>query len=292
MSAGEHVSAGEFGWRGGAGRGLRRAALGAGPAAVVLLIALSASGAPVSGTTHTYTAPYKGAHISTRTIGTMNGCGGGGHPKRVYFNRTAGVGGFSENASAKWCGSSANNSANFQGVFTVAFPFHVKSSGAHNISVTWLTVATGSVNLTAGTCSASSSTYYAGCTRSAAAFVYGSAYLLDKTTGTKIKLSNHWPGNSTYVDNYTSCAYGKCNSVASKLSSSTLRTGAAYWAWYWNGTVLNASHNYTLKMSINGGVTVVLTTTGGATLSGASADGQLNSATLGNEEKLYAIAIQ
>lgn len=257
------------------------------PVVVLLLMAPTAGASSVK----TIVAPYKGVHPILANPTSVSGCGGGAQSVHAFFNATAGIGGFSDNASTKWCSAYTNNSANMQGRFSIGVPFKLKTSGVRNITALWLTVSFGGVNLTAGTCTGSSTSLYSGCTRSASAFVYGTAYLLDKTTGTHTKLSNKWLGNSTYVSNYTSCMYTRCSSTHSKTTSAVLSTGNAYWVWQWNLTSINATHNYSLKMTIFGGVTVTLSTSGGATLSGASADAQMNSATLGNKQQLLSITI-
>jgi len=259
-------------WR----RGVAAAAGLGGPALVLVLLASVVTAN--TAVTKVIVAPYKGVHAILKDTSTPTGCGGGAHGTKSYFNVTSGVGGFVDNGSTKWCTTSTNNSIVEEGSFTVAFPIHVKANGTYSIAALWLTQAYGSVNLSAGTCTASPTAYYSGCTRSAATFVYGSAFLLDKTTGIHTKLSNKWPGNSTYISNYTSCIYRGCTSTGKKTTGS-LHTGAAYWAWYWNGTVLNTTHIYTLKMTVFGGVSLLLYTSGGASLTGASADGQLNTGT-------------
>lgn len=280
--------------RGGGGRGGRRAtlprAVGTGTAvlAALLVVGLAAASAPGS---KSLSAPWTTAHVKRTDPTTFSGCGTPTVVRKSFFNKTTGVGGFSDSANATECAAHMNNSAEAEGTFTVDLPIHVKTNGTYNLTILFVTVATGSVNLTAGSCSGSATTYYSGCTRGAGSFVYGTSVLKDRTTGTTTKLSGKWPGNSTYVSNYTSCVYTKCSSMASKRSAATLTTGTSYWAWYYNGTSLSSADKYTLVMTVYGGAYVRLVTTTGATLKGASGVATLNSASLGNYEELYSVTL-
>lgn len=255
----------------------------------VLLIVASATLGSV-GPGVTMTAPYKSALVALSNPMSTSGCGKGATVHAAFFNKTSGVGGFSDNGTSSWCTTSTNNSARFIGQIEVSLPVHVSKTGTHTISAVWVTIAVGSVNLTAGTCAGSSSTTYTSCTRSSSAFVYGSAYLLDKTTHKKVGPSNVWPGNSTYVSNYTSCYFTACSSTGTAKTSSSFSTGSSFWAWNWNGIAMNSTHKYVLRMFVFGGVNVVLKVSG-ATLTGTSANAQLNSATGGNDEDLYSITV-
>jgi hypothetical protein len=255
---------------------------------VLLLVPSSLGSITPAVTLHT---PYKPAKIILTNPATMSGCGTATLVSPAAFNKTNGIASFSDNANTTWCSSHANNSASSVGSVGVNFGIHVKTTGTHTVQVTWLTVATGFVNLSAGTCTGSSSNPYSGCTRSAQVFVYGTAFILDKNTNKRILLTNKWPGNATYISNYTSCHFTSCTSKVMGGSSGSLHTGAAYWFWNFTGVSLNATHNYSLKMTIFGGARANLVVTGGATLSAATADAQLNSATLGNKEYLYSISI-
>lgn len=252
-----------------------------------LMVAPAAAVAP----NFTLHPPYTHAKVALTNPATKSGCGTDTLVSGAAFNKTSGAARFSDAANTTWCTKSTNNSAVQEGSVTLSFAVHVKTTGAHTISVVWVTIATGFVNLTAGTCSGNSGSLYSGCTRSAQTFVYGSAVLIDKNTLKKTGPSNKWPGNFTYISNYTSCYYTTCTSTHMGGSSGSLHTGSAFWVWDWNGTAMNATHNYTLKMTIFGGVKTMLMTSGGAALAGASANAQLNSATLGNEEDLYSITV-
>jgi len=254
--------------------------------AVATVLAPSTLGAVTPGVT--LKAPYKKATVVLTNPATVAGCGGGAIRTSAFFNKTTGIGGFSDNSSSTWCTSSTNNSASYTGRLALTLPVKFATSGMHTITVLWDTVIAGSVNLTAGTCAGSASAPYSGCTRSSEAFVYGFAYLIDKTTHKKVA-SNAWPGNFAYVDSYTSCRYTNCSTTSSAKSSATI-SGSFFWAWYWNKTAVNSTHKYVLSMTLSGGAAVVLKVSG-ATLSGAKADAQLNSATGGNDEQLYSVTI-
>jgi hypothetical protein len=253
----------------------------------LLVFAPSASAGSGS---HTFTAPYKSAKAVLSDPNTTAGGGSGTQVQKATWNKTSGIAGFSSTASATWWSNRTNSSANREGEIVLSISIHVKTTGTHNLSVIWETVAAGYANLTAGTCGAGTG-FYSSCTRSANVFVYGSASLLDKKTKVSVASTNKWPGNHTYLSNYTSCVYTSCSSTTQGKATGTLHTGAAFWAFYFNGTKLNATHNYTLKMTLFGGARIILDTTGGATLTGASGNAQFNSATLGNEEYLYSYTV-
>jgi len=254
----------------------------------LLIVASSTLGAV--GPAVTQKAPYKAALVTLTNPTSISGCGKGAIVKAAFFNKTSGIGGFSDNGTTSWCTTSTNNSARYTSQIVVSIPIHVTTTGAHTISAVWITVAIGSVNMTAGTCTGSSTTAYTGCNRASSTFVYGAAYLLDKTTHKKVGPSNKWLGNSTYVANYTSCYYTTCTSTGTSKTSSSFSTGSSFWAWDWNSTAMTATDKYVLHMVIFGGVNVVLKVSG-ATLTGASANAQLNSGTGGNDEDLYSISI-
>lgn len=273
-------------------RGILTTGTGASMAAVAAVLILGAPAALAGVTPNvTLTAPYKKATAVLTNPKSMTGCGSSSTVTAAYFNKTSGIGGFSSNASTTWCTSSTNNSAKVVGIVALTLPIPITTNGSHVIQATWITVAQGYINLTGGTCTPSNSSLYSGCTRASGAFVYGSAFLLDKTTHKKTPLSISWPGNFTYLSAYTSCIKTSCSTTGSGTGSKALHTGTSFWLWQWNATKLNRTHLYALKMYIFGGVSVVLMTSGGATLSGAKADAQFNSGTLGNDEQLYSVSI-
>ncbi|HZY71157.1 MAG TPA: hypothetical protein VFF67_09310 [Thermoplasmata archaeon] len=266
------------------GRWTRTLPWTAGVAVVLLLLPGSVAAST------TIKAPFKTAGVKLTNPTTTSGCGFGSAITPAAFNRTTGVGGFADNASATWCTNATSNSASRTGQIVVSLPFKVASNGKYNITAIWVTVAVGFVNLTAGKCTGSSGTLYSSCTRSAKAYVYGTAYIADKTVPKKTKPSNVWPGNFTYVSNYTSCTYTACSSKASAQASAQMSTGSAFWQWVWTAAPLNATHKYVLVMTIFGGASVVLSVNG-ASLSGASANAHLNTATLGQDEQLSSVTI-
>ncbi|MCI4331513.1 MAG: hypothetical protein L3K19_06670 [Thermoplasmata archaeon] len=254
--------------------------------AVLLILAPAALAGPTAAVT--LKAPYKKATVTLTNPSSTAGCGTFTRVQASSFNKTTGIGAFSDNATTSWCTSYTNNSALSEGKFEVALPIKVTTTGAHTITVLWDTVAVGSENLTAGTCSGSSGVLYSGCTQFAKTFVYGYAFLLDKTTHKHVA-SSAWPGNFAYSSSYTSCRYTNCTTSTSGKATGSFG-GSFFWAWYWNGTVMNSTHKYVLQMFILGGASVEMLVSG-ATLSGGSANAQLNSATHGNDEQLYSISI-
>ena len=234
-------------------------------------------------------APYKKAIVTLTNTTVKNGCGNSTLVTPPSFNKTTGVGGFSGSATTTWCTSSVNNTGIAQGMIQVNVPISVKVNGTHTINAIWSTIIWGSANLTAGTCKGSSSVLYSGCTRDARAYVYGKATLLDKTTKKSVGPSNKWAGNFVYLSNYTSCYFTTCSSTTQGKSTANI-SGSFPWLWAWNSTQMNTTHKYVLQMFIFGGARAELKTSM-ATLTGASANAQLNSATLGNLEQLLQITI-
>ena len=272
----------------------RRTAFGLGTASVaalavlVLLLPTALAGAAPNVTTR---PPFKNATV---VLSNPQSHTGGGTVKLVnsaFFNKTTGVGGFSDNASSTWRSTSMNNSARATGQIVVTLPIKVSTTGTHTISVVWITIATGSVNLTAGLCKGNRTVAVSTCTRSATAFVNGFVFLVDKTAGTSTPNTNVWPGNATSVSNVTTCAFLKCTSNHTAQTSSALHTGKAFWSWDWSGVSLNSSHSYQIKMTLFGGSEVDLMVSTGATLTGAKGNAQLNSATLGMQEDLLSVSI-
>lgn len=255
-------------------------------AAVVVLLVISGGAAAST----TLKAPFKTAKVGLANPTSQSGCGNGSVLSPASFNRTSGVGGFADNASSVWCNTSASNSALRTGKITVSIPVKVATTGHYTITAVWITVALGFVNLTAGKCAGSASVKHSTCTRSAKAYVLGTAYVQDKTVAGKTPPTTNWPGNSTSVSNTTTCAFTTCLSKATAHHSAQMSTGTAFWQWVWNGTLLNASHSYVLVMVVYGGASVVLSESG-ATLVGARADAHLNTATLGQDEQLYSVTI-
>jgi hypothetical protein len=269
--------------------GLAGATTALGLTVLMGLLILAPSASAGSGS-HTFSAPYKTAKAVLTDPNTTSGGGSGVQVHKAFWNKSAGIAGFSSTANASWWSNKTNSSANEEGEVALSIPIKIKTTGLHTISVIWLTVAAGYSNLTAGVCKAGTG-YYSGCTRAADVFVYGSATLLDKTTMKSVASTNRWTGNHTYISNYTSCLYSSCSSSTIGKATGTLHTGAAFWGFYFNGTSLNASHTYSLKMTLFGGARILLTTSGGASLTGASGNAQFNSATLGNEEELYSYTV-
>ena len=141
--------------------GIRRGQLAAGGSALgmtalvaILLVAPSAAAATPG---HTFGAPYKN---SRATLSDPNSIAGGGSGVQVHpatWSKHTGIAAFSSNASATWWTNKTNSSASEIGQVVVAIPVHVKTTGFHNITALWITIAAGYANLTAGTCSAGSS---------------------------------------------------------------------------------------------------------------------------------------
>ncbi|MCI4354589.1 MAG: hypothetical protein L3K06_04410, partial [Thermoplasmata archaeon] len=185
--------------------------------------------------------------------------------------------------------TSTNNSAMATGKIQLTLPVTIPTTGTHSITVVWITVATGSVNLTKGLCAGSATIASTNCTRFAQAFVHGFATLVDRTNGSSIRVQN-WPGNFTAVWDNTTCAFLRCTSSTSSSFSSALHTGRAFWSWDWTSVSLVSTHKYVIQMFLFGGAQVTLQVNG-ATLKGASGNAQFNSGTHGNDEVLSSVSI-
>ncbi len=276
----------------GRGRGRAARGLGLGLAAGVFLMLLAPAtlGALVPATT--IKAPFTTATVTLANPKTMSGCGSAKLVTKAFFNKTTGIGGFSSRDNSTWCTSSTNNSALQEGKITLSIPIPVTTTGIHNITVIWETIATGGVNVTPGRCVGSATIASGTCVRFAQAFVLGTNFIQDGTTHVKtVSTSPLWPGNFTAVWSNTTCSFTSCSTSASSARTSALHTGNAFWSWTWKSISLNASHSYTLHMTLFGGTIVTLMETGGATLTSAKANAQFNSGTLGNDEKLVSITV-
>ncbi|MCI4360415.1 MAG: hypothetical protein L3J91_01800 [Thermoplasmata archaeon] len=204
-------------------------------------------------------------------------------------NPTTHAGGFSDNASAKWKATATNNSAFATGRMQITIPITIATTARHTVQAVWITVSTGSVNLTAGTCKGNASIASTSCTRFVQAFVFGFATLVDKTNGSTINVEN-WPGNHTAVWSNTTCAFLACTTSASTGHTSRLHTGKAFWSFDWTNVALVSTHSYTVQMTLFGGSQVTLMVIG-ATLSSGSGNAQFNSGTGGNHQTLSSINI-
>ncbi len=258
-------------------------------AAVVVLLLLPSPGSAVQPAVTTLKAPFTSAVVTLTNPTTHAGTGKTVLVASAFFNKTTGIGGFSDNASASWRNTSLNNSALGTGRIQVNLPITITSTGTHTISVVWITVATGSVNLTKGICSGSATIASSSCTRFAQTFVNGFAILLDRTNGSSLRVQN-WPGNFTAVWDNTTCAFLRCTSSTSASFTGALHTGRAFWSWDWSSVSLVSTHHYVIQMFLFGGAQVTLQVNG-ATLRGASGNAQMNSATHGNDEVLNSVSI-
>jgi hypothetical protein len=263
--------------------------LGALPAVVAVLLLLAPAVAGVSAASTVLKAPFTSATVTLSNPATRAGTGVTLLVTKSFFNKTTGVGGFSDNGSATWKSTSSNNSALAAGRIEVSLPVTISTTGRHTITVVWVTIATGSVNLTAGTCHGNASLASSSCTRFAQAFVHGFGNLVDRTNGSILRVQT-WPGNFTSVWSNTTCARLTCTTSASTGHAGVLHTGTAFWSWTWSSVALNASHKYVLQMFLFDGAQVTLETSG-ATLRNASGNAQLNSATNGNDETLKTVTI-
>jgi hypothetical protein len=263
-------------------------ALGAGVLILLLAPTVLAGATPLT----TSKPPFTNATFTLANPKTSAGCQSAKLVTKAFFNKTTGIGGFSSRDNATWCAANTNNSVLQEGKITITIPITVTKTGIHNITVVWDTIATGSVNLTAGRCAGTATSASSSCVRFVQAFVFGTNFLLDNNTKTHtLSSSPLWPGNSTSLWSNTSCAFKTCTTSTNGGVTSALHTGNAFWSWDWNSIFLNASHTYTLHLILFGGTQVTLMTTGGATLASAKGNAQFNSGTLGNEEKLLSITV-
>ena len=253
--------------------------------ATIAMLLLQAAGASAT----TLRAPFTSATVTLTNPASHTGAGKTVLVTGAFFNKTTGIGGFSDNASSTWRNTTSNNSALATGRIVVSIPIHAPSTGSHSISIVWTTIALGSVNLTVGTCRGSSTIATSSCTRFVQAFVFGFAVLQDKTNGSSVRVQN-WPGNSTSVWSNTTCSFLHCTTKASVAHTGALHTGKAFWAWDFTSVPMNATHTYVLQMTLFGGAQVTLSVSG-ATLKGASGNAQFNSGTRGNEEILDSVGV-
>lgn len=261
------------------------------PVLLIALLLISPLAAGAVPNTTTLKAPFTKAVVTLTNPVSHAGSGVTSILVASFFNKTTGVGGFRDAASAVWRShSGTNNSALATGRIQVNVPISITTTGAHTITAIWITIANGGVNLTAGKCSGNASVASTSCTRFAQSFVFGFGTLIDRTNGSTIRVQT-WPGNSTSLWSNTTCAFKVCHTASSVGATSSLHTGKAFWSWSWSSVSLVSTHKYILEMFLFGGGEVTLSTNG-ATLSGASGNAQFNSGSTTADETLSSISIK
>ena len=108
------------------------AAFALAPLAVLLLAAPTALGAATPALT--LSAPYTHAGIKHSNPMTITGCGNATKVKGAFFNKTAGIGGFSDQGNTSTCTSATSSSVVMEGSLTISIPFHVKTNGTYQIT--------------------------------------------------------------------------------------------------------------------------------------------------------------
>ncbi|MCI4368743.1 MAG: hypothetical protein L3K09_04190 [Thermoplasmata archaeon] len=258
-------------------------------AAVAVMMLLAPTTVGASPSLVTMKAPYKKATAVLTNPKSSSGCASTTQPVLAFFNKTNGIGGFSDNATAPKCTTSYNFAAMSEGQMVITLPLKAVATGTYTVTATWDTIIASWANITSGSCKLAGSFTSGWCNVTARAFVYGSAFLLDKTTHVKTALTTKWPGNFTYVWNYTTCSTGTCASKTSPTLTGT-EIGNFPWIWDWQNVKLSSTDHYVLVMTIFGGASASITSFW-TTITGASANAQMNSATGGNEEKLLSVTI-
>lgn len=255
--------------------------------AVLLLVAGAASAGGSS--SKTLTAPFTTAHVKRADTTLTLGCENYTFVRKASFNTTTGRGGFEANDSAHWCNANTNNTAEVRANFTVTFPIHVGTSGNRSIAVAWETIANLTANLSLGRCISRTVTGTVTCERVAAASLVGALSLEDLTTGTLTSAS--WTGFRAHVDSMTSCSNTRCSTTGTKATSVNVSTGVSNATWFLNGTMLNSTHHYLLRLTISGEVYVQLSISGIASILGATADARVDLAGPAYREVLRSVTI-
>jgi hypothetical protein len=236
-------------------------------------------------------APFKGlkvhesAHNSPSTA-----CEG----TNIFFgsiNTTTGSGGFYRTNNVTSCGNLSGGTTGQSVWMSILLSHQVffHSTGAGKVVVTLQATSNVFVTSIPGTCTPRSSSL-SNCTEVTVARENATAYLRSGNLHNVGQPIKRWPGTSAYLQNYTDCRGGVCNS---KVIQSSLLNSSSNVTWSWTFT-----GNFTSwPMAIYDLEIFFYSTTEAeyyvshAVLSGMSALASLNSATNGNHLELISMKV-
>jgi hypothetical protein len=248
--------------------------------------------ASVPAFTRTLRAPYHGVVTPSNAI-SVSGCSKARIVAPPQFDLRAGVGGFSDFASAKTCGQSAASfGGQGYGYSDSEFDLTLKIPGKHNLNSTtqvvanWVLSYVAVTRFSVGGCAVNLSASGSYCDSYAGFSLYAFGYVLDRSTGNLTPGVSSWNGfgNSSYNDTY--CNSGSCTSGGS-VSPGTV-AGSVSAAWTFNVTNMVKSDAYVLEMYVYGDTSAGATFYN-AVLGPTSVSASLNFDTVGNGAQLISI---
>jgi hypothetical protein len=151
-----------------------------------------------------------------------------------------------------------------------------------NMTLAWAETDT----LKVGRCTVNLSASVSYCVQGSESYLYGWAWLNDKSNGTSIASSTAWPAADHFIENTTDCFSGACSFY--QWGSAGSFSGAQSFSWWFNISSMQKSHHYVLWVYFSGG-TYVSAEASNAVLTGARATAGLNFASGGNGATLTSI---
>lgn len=260
-------------------------------ALVVVLLPVSAMGAPSIYHTIRISAPYPGTIVTPSMSLATSGCGTASMVTAPFFHPGTGRGGFSGTAAATGCISGLGGYGDASQAISVNVPFSARS-GHNRIVEKWALAVSGGTTFSLGKCvmsSGTSNTSYTYCSVYSTSSLEGYSYLYDATNGSYIASPTvAWAGLSNGTSSYQYCYAGNCSSYTTGGPGSFSFTGALSWVFVANGLV--STHTYELETYFYGseyaGVSAY-----DATLHHAHASAWLNAGTFGNGLSLTSITV-
>jgi hypothetical protein len=260
-------------------------------ALVVVLLPVSAMGAPTIYHTIVISAPFTGATSTPSMSLSTSGCGTATMVTAPFFHSGTGRGGFSGTAAASGCLSGLGSSGDASQTISVVVPFSAMS-GHNRIVEKWSLAVSGGTTFHLGKCAMpamNNSSSYSYCDVYSSSYLYGYSYLYDATNGSYIASPLvSWAGLSNGTTFYQYCYAGNCSTYSSGAPGSFSFTGALSWTFVANGLV--STHTYELATSFYGGEYASVSAYG-ATLHHTHASAWLNAGTFGNGLTLNSITV-
>lgn len=273
-------------------RWLGTAALGslAFVALVVVLLPVSAMGAPTIYHTIRISAPFPGTTVTPSMTVSTSGCGTAAMVTAPFFHPGSGRGGFSGTSGGTSCASGLGGYGDASQSVTVSVPFSAMS-GHNRIVEKWSLAVSGGTTFHLGKCAMPSgnSSTFSDCDVYASSSLEGYSYLYDATNGSY--LANPlvaWAGLSNGTSSYQYCYSGNCSTFMTGGPGTFSFTGPVSWTFVVNGLV--SSHTYEIETSFYA-TEYSDVSAYGATFHHTHASAWLNAGTFGNGISLNSITV-
>lgn len=277
--------------------------LGYGSAVAALAVTAMMLLVPVSqaaGVSTLTSIPFKSIGVSTSVSQSSGACSKAKTLTMPHWTGTAFL--TSAKVTSPKCRAQASpNFASWDAYVNLQVPIHFKTSGSHNVSVSWHLTAAGSWLVTPfGGCSLNYNVPQSYCESYADVFVTGYAYLVDANYSYFNFVSgSSGVNNYSTVENYTNevCSGSSCTHYTSNYSTATL-SGSVSGSSYQNETVgafgtyaVNKTVSYTLYATLLVIVDVGAEIFNAKAITGGSAAASMNMGTLGNGAALVGITV-